>query len=51
MTVEFDPVLYNVEEGGVINFRVVLRGEATVPVSVIFATRDGTARGEYDIVW
>ncbi len=51
VTVEFDPVSYNVEEGGVVNFRVVLRGMATIPVSVVFATRDGTARGEHDVVW
>ncbi len=47
MTVEFDPASYNVMEGGVVNFRVVLRGEASVPVDVAFATRDDTAQGNY----
>ena len=46
MIVQFDPASYTVEEGGVVNFRVVLVGNTNVPVTATFSTADGSAIGE-----
>ena len=36
--IEFDPVMYTVTEGGSGMFRIVLRGQSSVPVSVSLST-------------
>ena len=48
VTVEFDPTSYTVSESGrFANITVVKRGLAAGPVSVNFATTDGSAVGEH----
>ena len=45
---EFDPKSYAVSESGrFANITVVKRGQSTGPVSVNFATTDGSAIGEH----
>ncbi len=39
----FDPPVYMVEEGGVVNLRVVVSGEADVSLSVKFTTEEDSA--------
>ncbi len=43
LVVTFDPPVYMVEEGGVVNLRVVVSGEADVSISVQFTTEEDSA--------
>ena len=45
LMVQFDPIVYNVEEGGTASLRAVLNVPADRDVSVDFITSDGTATG------
>ena len=43
--IEFDPAVYTVPEGEERNLRIVKVGEASIAVSVLISTMDGTAVG------
>ena len=45
MIIEFDPAIYTVLEGEERNLRIVKVGEASITVSVLISTTDGTAVG------
>ena len=47
MTVQFDPTSYTVDESDrYANITIVRTGETAIPVSVNFATADGSATGQ-----
>ena len=47
VTVEFDPASYTVDESDrYANITIVKRGQTAIPVTVNFATADGSAIGQ-----
>ena len=47
VTISFNPTLYTVSEGELVDFNIELAGEAQVNVAVMFQTRSMTAIGTY----
>ena len=47
VTISFNPTLYTVSEGELVDFNIELIGEARVNVAVMFQTRSVTAIGTY----
>ena len=47
VTISFNPILYTVSEGELVDLNIELAGEAQVNVAVMFQTRSVTATGMY----